>query len=223
GLAAAPQAGRHLRGTYSVVPLQNANTDAILAQVSTGATIPMWSYSLTATKDGKPYSGFMVGRSAFARGKTTTTIPTVIVPLVFTISGTTFDPTAVDTCFGPNTMTDVQLVQGSPILASANFTMNGVAVGNTQYIDAFQRANFWSDVTGSPYHTMLSSPVTVLPAQTVPSSVTSNGQTGVFGRGGACGTLGVVTMSTLDNWIRNTLFPALTQVAPNNFPILVTH
>lgn len=58
GLAAAAvaQKGRHLRGVYSVVPPKHQNSASILAQVSTGATIPMWSYSITAAKDGNAYT-----------------------------------------------------------------------------------------------------------------------------------------------------------------------
>ncbi len=33
---------------------------------------------------------------------------------------------------------------------SKNWTTNGVSVGNTQFVDAFQRAEFWSLLGGTP-------------------------------------------------------------------------
>lgn len=219
-LAALAAPGNKLPEHYTVVPLKGLSPLQIQAQINTGTTIPMWTYSLTAAKDGLAYSGTMVGRSAFARGKTTTTIPTVLVPLIVTIGSTTFDPTATDACFGGGAFTDVQLVSGSPVLQNSNYTMNGVAVGDTQYVDAFQRANFWSSVSGSPYHTMLTSPVTVAAAQTAPNGVVSTGAT----QGSGCGTLGVLNFTKFDNYVTKTLIPGLSStVFPNVFPIIVMH
>jgi hypothetical protein len=45
--------------------------------------------------------------------------------------------------------------------------MNGVDVGTTQYVDAFQRASFWANVGGTPYHTMLSGTPIVTAVQNV--------------------------------------------------------
>ena len=60
----------------------------------------------------------------------------------------------------------------SPIFdATTNYTQGGVNVGTTQYIDAYQRANFWSIVQNNPNsHLLLSGPsagVRVLPELTL--------------------------------------------------------
>jgi hypothetical protein len=224
-LAAMAAPGDKLPVHFKVVPLQTNLTAAeIVAQASTGTTIPMFTYTVTAAKDNSIRSGTMTGRSPFARGKTTTIVPTVLVPLTVTIGGATFDPTVPDACFGGGTYTDVQLVANSPIFQDSSNTINGINVGNTQYPDAFRRANFWASLAGSPYHTLLSSPVTVAATQTVPSSVTSNGTTGEFGVGGACGLLGVLNFTAFDNYVKGTLIPALSgTVAANTFPIIVMH
>ena len=95
------------------------------------------------------------------------TIPAQIVPLIITINdGTTtvtYDPTVVEPCVTPGSHTSVEVITDSPMFTNNNWIMNSVNVGNTQYIDAFQRAQFWSKVGGSNYHSMLQP--TVLPAQ----------------------------------------------------------
>jgi len=55
--------------------------------------------------------------------------------------------------------------------------MNGVDIGSSQYIDAFERANFWSKVSAAPYHTVLSNPPSVTSVQ----SVTVPGQFAAIG------------------------------------------
>lgn len=109
-------------------------------------------------------------------GKLTTNIPVVIVPLIVTAAGVTLDPTVVlpGCCAYPaswNGLTPIQLTAQSPVFtpSAANWTMNGQNIGAGQYIDAFRRAEYWSLVGGSSYHTVLS-PVTVAAAVTVPAS-----------------------------------------------------
>jgi hypothetical protein len=67
--------------------------------------------------------------------------------------------------------------------------MNGLLVGNTQYTDAFQRANFWSVVQKkSNYHTLVG--VATLPpvSVTVPSANDGSQSGAVFHLNGQCGT-----------------------------------
>jgi len=148
-----------------------------LRQAAGGATLPLWSYNVVSPLDGKNYQGAMVGRSPFFNGHRTTPIQVYLIPVILTFAdtGTVFDPTIFDSCLGDSV---VNLVQNSPIFNSADYVMNGADVGSNQYLDAFQRANFWSYVstTGNSYHTQLN--VTVLPTQnlTVPAA---NGVTNV--------------------------------------------
>jgi probable HAF family extracellular repeat protein len=78
-----------------------------------------------------------------------------------------------------NGQTPIQGIINSPLFQNYDFNNNAgiyvggssagfVRVGNTQYADAFQRANFWNSVsTRSPnYHVLLGQP-TVAPVQTV--------------------------------------------------------
>lgn len=117
-----------------------------------GTTLPLFSY----TSGG--HTGSIVG--AAPSTQTSTTVPTVVVPVVLRITqgGTTFvfDPTAADTgCLGTGN-TALSLTNQSPLFNNASFTLNGVNVGTTQYIDAFQRGEFWTTVNGGGYHLLLS-------------------------------------------------------------------
>src|SRR5581483_8478138 len=76
-----------------------------------------------------------------------------------------FDPNGG--VFGPVARTIL-----SPIFdQSTTYTQGGVNVGTTQYVDAYQRANFWSIVQNQPaYHVKLGGPtahVTTLPTLTL--------------------------------------------------------
>jgi hypothetical protein len=126
---------------------------------------------------------------------TTTTVPVYIIPLkmVFT-KGTK------KTIFDPNKkigtgLSAVQQTVASPIFQSSiNYVQGGTDVGTTQYEDAYQRANFWTDVmTNTDYHVLLGTP-TVLPEITV-SVPSADGTTGTSSIGPA-GTLGIVSF----NW-----------------------
>lgn len=144
-----------------------------------------------------------------------TTIPVLIIPvkMVFTVhkQKKVFNPNHVLA----NGNTVIQNTINSPIFQSGiDFVQGGVDLGNTQYIDAYERGNFWTDVmTNSNYHLLLQP--TVLPTQTlfVPKnkgSVTSN----PFG----AGQVGIANI----NWFVPqllSLITKLTQIQPNTFPI----
>jgi hypothetical protein len=125
-------------------------------------TIPYWSDSFTY--QGLEFTYKMVGTDP-KRGSRTTVIPTVIIPLAFVFpNGSVYNP-ATDPVDGE---TAVQRIIESPIFQNYNFVIGGTRVGNTQYGDAFQRANFWDSVStrARDYHVLLGQP-TVLAAQTV--------------------------------------------------------
>lgn len=172
-------------------------------------TLPVWTYSVTAAQDGKTYSGQIVG--APPTSGTSTTIPTVIVPVVLRITqnGRTlvFDPTAQDTgCLG--TPTALSLFQSSPLFANAPFTINGVNVGTTQWGDANTRAEFFNQIpAGGNYHVLLSTTTGPTLTITINAGRAGNTTAEVFSVGTQCGTgtttnptgaLAVVNINTID-------------------------
>jgi hypothetical protein len=210
---------------YKVVPLTGVSTQAVEASVAGATTIPMWRYNITSSRDGKPYTGLMVGRSPFFHGARTTQIPTIVIPLKVNLpDGGVFDPTVADSTCSPSGI-PLNLFQNSPIITPVDFMMGGIDIGTAQYVDAFQRASFWSDVsqTGTRYHAALG-PVTTLAAQTwnVP---TGKGATYSTSPWNGCGSIGVVDFSAMDNFVTGTLMPALagSGVGPANFPIILLY
>jgi hypothetical protein len=234
-----PQAPLH--GYYTYGKLRGVTTEQAMRGAAAATSIPLFSYTVTSSRDHNQYSGVMVGRSPFFHGARTTNIPIVIIPVKFTmtdheVGAQVFDPTATDATCSPHGSA-LTVFQASPILNAVNFTMpfsGGVNVGSGQYIDEFQRANFWSkvSVTGDRYHTTLF-PVTTLPVQavTVPAGHGKGYNSSDFG-GGFCGSLGGLDGSWWDPVIftgggggeAQTLIANLTaagKIAPTQFPIFL--
>ncbi len=216
---------------YAVKPLQKMTVDDVGTAVAAKGTIPMWHYSIVSPVDGKTYQGMMVGGSPLFGGARPTTIQVFLVPTIIKLSdGSTFDPTQFDTtCLSGKA--PLELMQGSPLFNDASFTMNGTFIGTTQYIDAFQRANFFKssgsflsnvEATGDRYHTLLS--VTTTPSVTI-SVTASKGAAGTFS--GACGSeeTAIVDFSTFDKAVTKTAIPALAKsgVGKNSFVLFMTH
>ena len=192
---------------------------AQMKQAIIASSLPLWSFTTVAAQDGNTYSGVMVGRSPYFRGKIPTNIPTMVIPVVLQFldpSGAVvfvFDPTAPDPCAGGNTTTS--LILNSPILNPSPYTMNGVNVGNAQYVDAFQRANFWQQVQGANYHVNLTS----LPQPAVVVDVPF----GLWGVGsGTCSTLGGIDINAWDSFVQTTLL-GVVGATPNQLPLFFTH
>jgi hypothetical protein len=192
-----------------------------MSAVSTGATIPMWSYTTTSSRDGQPYSGVMVGASPFSSPNSTTVIRTGVIALILQMAdGGVFDPTAPDPCLPPpiTNGADLGAALQSPVLVNHAYTMNGIDVGTAQYVDAFQRANFWSAIGGQPYHTVLN--VATLGAATI--QIGSGA--GATAASGGCGNLGYLNYQVFDAFVQGTLLPTLAHtygVGPTMFPILL--
>lgn len=193
--------------------------ELLKSQAAAGQTIPLWSYT-TVAQDGKTYTGSMVGRSPFAHGHRSTTIPTYLVPVILTFqdTGAVFDPTTWDGC-APANESVIQLIQNSPLIGEPNFTINGVNVGVGQYLDEFQRANFWSKVGGTPYHTTFGTNPPVLPAVSVTVPI-ADGAT--VATGGLC-PAGEMDINWWDNEVQTVILPQLAAegVGPANFPQII--
>jgi hypothetical protein len=196
-LTFAQQAQQQLKGYYAVRPL-NASPEAIDKAVAGANTLPMWRYSVVSSRDGNNYSGLIVGTDPSVN--VGTTVSTKIIPIIFKFpDGTVYDPTQPNPCV-TGSPSDLHLVEGSPVVVGTDFNFGGVAVGNTQYVDAFQRANFWTSSpnggsgvsTNTDYHVRLG--VNVLPPVTV--EVPTGGGKSWTGLG--CGNFGVVNIVWFD-------------------------
>lgn len=188
--------------------------DAQIKGATSSGTLPLWTYQVTAAQNKTAYSGMIVGTSPTG-SQTTTTVPAVLIPVVLKIrqgrATYTFSPTSSDTgCLGSENA--FPLMEQSPLFQNANFTFNGVNVGDTQYADAFLRGEFWSYVksASSGYHLLLST--TTSSALTITVNAGTTGE--VYSLSGSqCGSntgwtnqrakLGVININTIDALLQN--------------------
>jgi len=180
----------------------------------------------------------MVGQdpSGSGSGFAPVTVTTPIVPVIITVNSVatgenangilsttsgsmTFDPTVADTaCLGKHNNVPLAVFEQSPIFQSANFSFGHTAVGNTQYLDAFQRGNFWQFVGGTDYHTLVSA--TVLDPITI-TIAANDGLAIPPSLFGSCGALGIVNINTLDSILVSKL--ASLGVDTSQFPVFLLY
>ena len=214
-----------------------------LADAQASATLPLWFYNAVSPRDNKGYFGIVVGNDPFNVGGTAR-VPTYIIPVIITTNTvgvssnsntgvittaagvTTFDPTAADNvCMAAPNNVPATVLRQSPIFENTSFIFGGTDVGNTQYLDAFQRASFWKVLKDqNEYHVLLDpvnelAPVAInVPAAygtTLPTSSTS----------GVCGRVGIIDVNWLDNYLSTVVLPALAAQGVNtgSFPIFTLH
>ena len=183
--------------------------------VTTPST-PLTTWNGSFVYKGVTYKYNMVG-TAPSTG-TSTTIPVIIIPIVLEYKGTTtttFSPETVQS----NGQTAVQNTVASPIFQDMDWIAgDGVTdLGTTQYEDAFQRGNFWGQVSSATgYHVLLGTP-RVGPLQTfvVPPA------------DGSIGTEFGVKVGLADiNWFDaklQALMSKLKPIQPNTLPIFITY
>jgi hypothetical protein len=162
----------------------------------------------------------MVGPNP-ATTNTTTTIPVVFVPIKFV-----YGPNNGNRTFNPNRQmfpgTSVSVsktILASPIFKSAvDFVQGGTNLGKTQYIDAFQRGNFWNKNVklNRQYHVLLGKP-TILAEQTLNVSP-SQGSVGFqFGH-----TVGLMDFNAMDTVLQGYI-RKFSQIQPNTLPVFLAY
>ncbi|MBV9611199.1 MAG: hypothetical protein JO091_01950, partial [Acidobacteriaceae bacterium] len=205
------------------------------------AALPTWRYQLVSPADGYTYGGYMIGTNPFGRGARTTTIPAILVPVIITFQNTTsgftatFDPSSSPDIGCTAGQTAMSLVENSPIFQNNSWILNGVNAGVTQYVDAFQRANFWRYVqnTGDSYHTLLSYTVgaplmlTVSYSSPTPAAEVRAGVPGSCGNPSVAGSInggsyvGIVDINTVHNALAR--YIVTNGMTPDQLPIFVTY
>ncbi len=174
--------------------------------------VPIWTGTFTFM--GSTFTYHMVGTDPSA-GSATSNIPLVIIPLKFHFSDGT-NLSASQTVCGDVKNTKYR-VKNSPVIKKFAFSPGGTNVGTTQYVDAFQRANFWNFVsTTSPNYHVLLSPVSMKTLQTI-NVPAANGTTVA----GPCARIGEVNINFFDNIAMS----LLTQLAipANTLPLFLDY
>ena len=176
-----------------------------------GQNVPLWDGDFTF--QGQRFDFTMVGTDPNL-GSATTAIPIVVVPLKFQFADGTALSATDPICGG--TDDPITLVQNSPLFQPFPFAPGGTDVGTTQYIDAFQRANFWSVVSTSAPDYHVSFTATVKPTQTirVPRILGSTSP-------GPCARIGQVHLLPFDSTIRRLI--ASLGIPPTSLPLFVSY
>lgn len=212
----------HLRGYFKRKPwkeggFKEAHKMALARLSGKPTVIPMSSYSFTSTKDGKTYSGYVVGTSPFATPLTGSTTNVVIVPLKISIGSATFDAAAPDPC--DSNVSALTRFQQSPLVNPVSaLTMNMTNVGNVQFIDGFRRAEFWDTIHGSAaYQNVLNFSVLDSYELTAATIQNTDGNHGILIPGSDCASggntaqLALLSTDWLDGYLQGTVLPALTK------------
>jgi hypothetical protein len=183
------------------------------------AQLTQWNGSFTDLT-GHHISYVMAGTSPITTN-TSTTIPVYIIPIKMVYGSNngnmTFDPVAHILSNGKSI---VQNTTASPLFVSGvNFTQGGVNLGTTQYIDAYQRGNFWSSVsTNSNYHVLLGTPA-VLTEQTI---TVTRAQGSVINNPFGSGKVGTMSINSFDSKLQ-TFMRGFAQINPGVLPIFLTY
>jgi hypothetical protein len=215
---------------------------------NTGGGLPLWTFKYRAARDGLKHLGAMVGTNPFTNPQSTS-VPANVVPLVLKIHSivTAIDPNtgAFTTKAGsyienplhpdnvclqkPNNVPATLLLQ-SPLFQRTSITLGGTNFGKTQYIDAFQRANFINanPEVASSYHLLLSparllEPVVIDVPALAGVALDSSLLPATFGGPPACGTLTFIDIAWFDSYLNDQVLPALADqgVAPSNLPVFI--
>ena len=201
------------KGHYTVLK-PHLNPDG-LAPLAASSSLSLQTWNGFYTYDGSTYRYNMVG--AAPSSNSSVTIPVYIIPvkIVVTKSGVrhTFDPAHVLS----NGDSVTENTTESPLFVHGiDYKVGSIDLGTTQYIDAFQRANFWGTIkTHLNSHLLLGTP-TVLPERTM-TVPTSSGTTGTpFGF-----TAGLVDINYFDAQVPAIL--AAEGIQPNALAIFLTY
>jgi hypothetical protein len=191
-----------------------------LAPVRPAASLTQWNGSFTdLTKHKITFT--QIGTDPHTTN-VTTTIPVFIIPVKLVYpknnGNATFDP---KNHVLPNGKTVINNIIASPIFQSGvDFVQGGTDLGNTQYIDAFQRGNFWSVVsTNSNYHVLLGKPK-VLGEKVINVPNASLGS--VFNNPFGSGIIGTYDIGAFDSKLQ-TYIAGFKQVNPGVLPIFITY
>ncbi len=188
---------------FVVLPARNVEQRARAGGLTT------WDFAWTYRRQN--YNATFVGNAPTGAAAT---IPSFIIPIAFVVGGQTFSPTTLQS----NNKSALHDTVRSPIFHSGiDFQEAGVDLGKTQYIDAYQRAGFWSSVQSNPgYHVLLGKP-TVLPLQTI-TVPKAFGKVGVeFGI-----TVALVDINFVDGQIQS-IMAANPQITGKTVPVFMTY
>ena len=178
-----------------------------------------WNGSINYS--GHTYNFTMVGDNP-ASNNTTTTVTAYIVPVtmkytraIYGSSHHTFNP-STDT---QNGVSIVQNILNSPLFNNVDWNWGGTDVGTEEYVDAYQRASFWQNVTtNTNYHVVLAP--SVLPEMKIKPTKAQGGAV-INNPFGGSGKIGEMNINSFDAYLQNYM-RSNSQITPDTVVIFVT-
>jgi hypothetical protein len=222
--SAAPQGDGQAR------PMTYVPTDTSPLQYEPGkappptATLQTWSGGFTDLT-GRSITFKMVGQDP-STSNTATHIKVVLIPVVMVYGASngnmTLDPTAKGTG-GKGKSTVISMLGKSPMFDDgADFTSGSIDCGQTQYVDAFQRCNFWSSVqTNTGYHTLLDN-TKIKGLKPLTINVTS-AQGKIEPNPFGSGVVGTMSSSAFQGQLTTYLTNNATKITPDIFPFFISY
>lgn len=218
--ASADQANS-VRPMFGVIPANapwHAATDKLVRARKPASQISQWNGSFT-DHHSTNRTFTMIGPDP-AKSNATTTIPLEIVPVIFNYKSakTKFDPSKDKYSDGETVLDNFT---NSPLIKSEiDFKSGGQDLGTTQYIDAYQRGNFWGYGVSknTNYHAVLGSPTILKPLKITVQSGQGVVETNPFGTQ----KVGTYNFGTMDGQI-NTYIRGHKEVTPDQFVFFVSH
>jgi hypothetical protein len=211
------------RGIFGVIknsgPLHYANGH------TPAGTLTTWSSSFVDLT-GHTVNFKMAGQDP-ASSNTDTHIKTILIPVIFVFGASngnmTFDPTAKRTS-GMGKLSVMKATQQSPLFTPGPDFVSGAidCGGNNQYIDAFQRCNWWGHVsTNTAYHTVLD--VTAV-AKLKPLTINvTSAQGKVINNPFGNGVVGTMSINSFDAQLKAYLSKNNSKITPDTFPLFVSY
>lgn len=218
-LASAAQAAPRPKPMFVTLPAKPATAAMLHRPQLPGSNLKQWNGSFVDTL-GQTVNYTMVGTDPSAGG-VRSTVPVILIPLRFVYGklngNTSFDPTKITVSNGK---TVVDNLIASPLLRGRiSYVQGGTHVGRTQYIDAFQRANFWSSVKSNRGYHVILTPLHVLPVQTIKvSPLFGQTMTNPFGTE----TIGTMEIDVFDRKIQGLMGNFGTEISSNALVLFVS-
>ena len=241
------------RPDKSIHPLSAATSRAGLTKGKTAAAPQpiVSSFFHTSSRSGSVNYGFLVGPDPFSgeNGVNSATVKTFIVPVVIKVhqvatdfsqdangnliltgiknQDATYDPTAAaPACLGPKNNVPFTLAVQSPVFEDNHWVWGGTDLGDAQYGEAFQRANFWNATGEAPGRHGLHLNTQTLPPLVIDFPIgTGIGlpQTSSFLSYSACAPAVMVDLSYFDAYLDYLAIPQLAAYGVNsgNFPMFI--
>jgi len=187
---------------------------------SPASNLAQWNGSFK-DKTGVTRHFTMVGTDP-SKSNSTTTVPLFVIPIKIVFDKNhgnhTFDPNKNK--FQGQTVSVTKTILNSPIMKSnVDFVQGGTDLGKTQYIDAFQRGNFWNKnvKVNTNYHVLLGKP-TVLAEQTINCTSSDCAVGSEFGH-----TVGLMDINHFDGIVQGYLSKFSSQIQPNTLPLFLIY